>query len=254
MNLITNADQSMAKNGVITVRTTSRRITAEEARSLDGSSEGEFAVIEVADNGEGISPENRQHIFEPFFTTKEVGKGTGLGLSVIFGIVQRHEGFILVDSTMGEGSTFSVFLPLLKCQEKEPQEKPDSLPARGSETILVADDSQEVRHIVSYILKEFGYNILAAKDGVEAVDIFRQNRGGIDLMLFDMAMPDMGGLEAYRIISCEDPGMRCILMTGYTTQEQMIEAEGLGVSIVLKPLSPKAILHKVREVLDHVKS
>ncbi len=251
MNLITNAVQAMDKSGLITVRTMLRSITAEEARVLAGAREGEFAVIEVADNGAGISPEHLLRIFEPFFTTKEVGKGTGLGLSVVFGVIERHEGFILVDSTPGQGSTFSIFLPLLQGHEKENLQQSDMVPVRGSETILVADDSQEVRHIVTYILQEFGYTVLAAGNGVEAVEIFRQNRGRVDLLLFDIVMPEMDGVEAYKEIAGDAPDIRCLLMTGYTSQEQMAEAENLSIPLLLKPLSPKQILHMVREVLDY---
>ena len=251
MNLIVNAVQAMPLGGEIALRTTVRTISADEAKKLETPSEGDFAVIEVADTGGGILQENIGRIFEPFFTTKEVGEGSGLGLSVAYGITESHGGFILVDSRPGKGSAFSVHLPLGHQTTSERPGHSDSPPQGGTETILIADDSDEILQIATYILGDFGYSVLSARDGTEALDLFLHDPEGIDLLLLDFAMPNMGGLEVYDAISAEHPGVKCILMSGYMKPEQIIESEKKGISLIGKPISPKEILLKIREVLDH---
>jgi polar amino acid transport system substrate-binding protein len=194
----------------------------------------------------------QKRIFEPFFTTKEVGKGTGLGLAVVYGIIKQHDGFINVYSEPGMGTTFRIYLPIIGERETEvagvQQHEP---PARGTETVLVAEDDENLRKLSRTVLTEFGYTVIEAADGEEAVKKFMENQDTIQLLLFDLIMPKKNGKEASDEIKKIKPEVKVLFASGYDPdllqQKTLLEE---GVHLVYKPISPMDLLRKVRSVLD----
>jgi PAS domain S-box-containing protein len=248
-NLTTNARDAMPKGGTLTIET--RQITLDD--TLDGiqgfDKPGTYALLSVSDSGTGIDQETKEHIFDPFFTTKEVGKGTGLGLSTIYGIIKQHNGYITVYSEPGMGTTFRIYLPAIQAaaQEDKPSEKHAE---GGEETILVAEDSREVRHLIRNILEEYGYTIIEAVDGKDAIDVFKKQKH-IDLLILDSVMPRKNGREAYDEIHAIDPHVKVLFTSGYTRDVILDKGiEDKSFDFISKPLSPKGLLEKVREVLD----
>ncbi|MDP1759595.1 MAG: response regulator, partial [Thermodesulfovibrionales bacterium] len=192
----------------------------------------------------------------PFFTTKEVGKGTGLGLSMVYGIIKQHHGHISVDSEEGQGTTFRIYLPLIPnafgtvSKETKAAEAATAITG-GPETILLAEDEEAVRKLTKIVLEEFGYTVIEASDGQEAVSKFTENKDKIDLLLSDIIMPRMNGREAYERIKKIKPKLKVLFASGYPsdfTHKSEILAEGLD--FISKPVSPDNLLKKVREVLD----
>jgi PAS domain S-box-containing protein len=247
MNLANNSRDAMPRGGRLTISTA--------AVSLDpapgGLPSGSYAAVAVADSGLGMEKEIQAHIFEPFFTTKEVGKGTGLGLAIVYGIVKNHGGVVTLDSTPGQGTTFTIYLPL-KSQSKKKAErrKQDNIPS-GSETILLIEDDPAVRQVTRSVLEEFGYSVLEAADGIAALDIFRQERERIGLVLCDLIMPKLNGRETLAAIQKMKKGIKAIFMSGYTAG--IIADKGIadaGMHLLLKPLNPGEMLKKIRSVLD----
>jgi CheY-like chemotaxis protein len=194
----------------------------------------------------------RKKIFEPFFTTKEMGTGTGLGLAVVYGIIKQHEGFINVYSEMGIGTTFKIYLPLITSKVREevivPEEK---ILTRGTETILLTEDDESVRSLISIVLKQQGYTVIEAVDGKDAVMKFMENRETIDLLLSDLIMPKMSGKDAYDEIKVWRPDLKAIFASGYAPdvvrQKMALDSE---VTLISKPITPYALLKKVRTLLD----
>jgi two-component system cell cycle sensor histidine kinase/response regulator CckA len=204
-----------------------------------------------------MDKETLSHIFEPFFTTKDPGKGTGLGLSMAYGIVKQHDGHIHVLSELGKGTTFKIYLPVdTNAAETETETLlPSSM--GGSETILIAEDEESLRNLSKDILEGLGYTVLIAKNGEEAVEIFAENRERIDMLLFDVVMPRMGGVEAYENVRALNADIPLILMTGYsaeTVQSKFVKrersAEEIGAVVIQKPYSIDGLGSKIREVLD----
>ncbi|HCZ11376.1 MAG TPA: hybrid sensor histidine kinase/response regulator, partial [Nitrospiraceae bacterium] len=189
-----------------------------------------------------------------FFTTKEVGKGTGLGLSIAYGIIKQHEGYINCYSERGMGTTFKIYLPEIDVEGKEEKPAGESSIIGGSETILLAEDDNATRKLTKEVLVKFGYNIIEAVDGEEAVLKFSDNKDKIQLLLLDVIMPKKNGREAFNEIDGINPGIKTIFMSGYT--DDIIHEKGIleeGINFLTKPVSPKALLKKVREVLDEQK-
>jgi two-component system, cell cycle sensor histidine kinase and response regulator CckA len=253
-NLSTNARDAMAQSGHLTINTDIAAIDEMYIKEHGYGVAGDYALITVTDTGAGMDKPTQDKIFEPFFTTKEVGKGTGLGLSTAYGIVKQHNGFINCYSEPGKGTIFKIYLPLLKTDEKiaiEPVRK-GTLPQRGGEeTILVAEDDATVRQIIVYILTQYGYTVLEAEDGAQAVQVFTEHAQEVDLLLFDVIMPNKNGKDAYMQIQNIKPGVPVIFSSGYTAD--IILQQGIleeGFEMLLKPVSMTALLQKVREVLD----
>lgn len=252
INLATNARDAMKKGGVLTIETGLRVVDAPMAQTSGLGKPGRYAIIMVSDNGAGMDEETRKRIFEPFFTTKEVGKGTGLGLSIVFGIIKQHDGFINVYSEPGKGTIFKVYIPLVESgnasnAEAQIQENPKG----GDETILVAEDEGSVRNLVEEILTKFGYNVILAVDGEDAIEKFNANRDTIKLILMDMIMPKKSGKEAYDEIRLLKPEVRVLYTSGYALD--FIQSRGeldQGTDLVMKPVQPIELLRKVREMLD----
>jgi PAS domain S-box-containing protein len=250
MNLCVNARDAMPGGGELTV--TTRRLDAPDAflRSAPGGRAGPYVRIDIADTGIGIDRAIRGKIFDPFFTTKEKGKGTGLGLATVYGIVKNHSGFINVESEMGAGTTFSVYIPAVEKQAEKPREI-ESRPEGGQETILVVDDEETIRFLVRDILEEIGYKVIAAEDGYRAVEMYAERLAEIDLVILDMTMPGMGGRETFEKLKKLNPRVLAVLSTGYSEDERARQMLALGVkAFVQKPYRIDDLAGAVRRILD----
>jgi len=252
MNLAVNSRDAMPEGGCFSVETSRVSVEEEYAAQNPEISVGEYAVISVSDTGTGMSPEVRDKIFEPFFTTKEKGKGTGLGLATVYGIVKQHGGNIQVYSELGSGTTFRIYLPLMRGEMPATQKKDD--PAKtygGSETILVVDDDRSIRNLVVDTLESFGYTLIGASSGEEALKLMAAWNGPVHLLLTDVIMPGLNGKELAQRVARKFPSIPILYMSGYSGD--VIAHQGLldaGVEYLQKPLTPSRLLRKVREVLD----
>jgi CheY-like chemotaxis protein len=217
-----------------------------------GATPGEYILLTVADTGHGMDKETLQHIFEPFYTTKEAGKGTGLGLAIVYGIVQNHNGYIQVDSRPGGGTTFRIYFPVLKGDGLEKAEaKVQKESPRGKERILLVDDEKTVLDIGQDLLRQYGYETILADGGEKAIEIYRQEKDRIDLVILDLIMPGMGGQKCFQEFLKINPKIKVIISTGASAEEQVREAfSPHPVGFVSKPYQLKDMLEKVREVLD----
>ncbi|GFO66445.1 hypothetical protein GMLC_00240 [Geomonas limicola] len=251
MNLATNARDAMPEGGTLQVQT--QLVDLEPGRiGFSWCSTGRYALLSIADTGMGMDEATRAKIFEPFFTTKEVGKGTGLGLAMAYGIALQHNGQIMVESELGQGTIFKVYLPITSCQEAAPPpDEPRAEAQAGCELILVAEDETAVRELVRSILMSFGYRVLLAADGAEAVEQFRAHRDEVDLVLLDLIMPKLSGKAAYDEIQRLKPGIPTLFTSGYTAD--VIRSKGElapETELVMKPVHPLHLISKVRELLD----
>jgi PAS domain S-box-containing protein len=251
MNLCLNSRDAMPKGGTLSLETAN--VTLDEAAAVEhiGGRAGEFIRLGVADNGEGMPPEILEHVFEPFFTTKGPGKGTGLGLAVVFGIVKQHGGWIECQSTIGRGTRFDIYLP--RCREPELPSAgiSDGGVRGGCETVLLADDQDMVRTLGRDILARFGYRVLLAADGQEALDVYRQRASEIDLVILDYAMPRLSGLDCLRQLRELKPNLPVLFSSGYYSEQalQALEKEE-AVSFVAKPYRATELARSVRAILD----
>lgn len=251
MNLATNARDAMPEGGIFAIETSLLRMDEEFVAMHGFGVPGEYAVITVSDTGVGMNPDTRQRIFEPFFTTKEVGRGTGLGLSVVYGILQRHDGYVKVYSDMGMGTTFQVYLPMARCWEKSLQAAPYRNSEGGLETILVAEDNRELLDVIQLTLNAWGYTVIATTNGEETVEKFRESAEDIDLLLLDIIMPKKSGIDVLDEARSLRPEIKVLFMSGYPAD--FIKDRGLMKSqyaYVSKPVSPNSLLRSIREVLD----
>ena len=251
LNLTTNARDAMACSGSIAVGT-EVAVLGPDFRSSHGYGEpGTYALITFADDGAGIDESSLQRIFEPFFTTKEVGKGTGLGLSICYSIVKQHGGYIDCRSEPGKGTTFRIYLPLLDEAAQGSEIAAVAPLAKGTETVLVAEDDPVVRGLINSVLTEFGYTVIQAGDGEQAVAMFSERRDGIALCLLDAIMPKKNGWETFQEIKRINPAAKVLLMSGYQADgaltRSMLAEEA---QFLAKPISPRDLLQKVRELLD----
>jgi two-component system, cell cycle sensor histidine kinase and response regulator CckA len=252
MNLAVNARDAMPDGGVVTIRTHNYNLeTLTEGMRFDLAL-GPYLVIEVMDTGIGMSPETAFHIFEPFFTTKAKDKGTGLGLSTVYGIVKQSGGDIVVDSEVDKGTTFKVFLPVAPdLVAAMAPVRTEQGPAKGSETILLVEDDKTVRYLTKRLLERAGYNVLLASHGGEALFIAGEHKGPIHILVTDVVMPEMGGLQLVSRLLEQHPYMKAIMMSGYTDKEVVAFAEKLpGAAFLQKPFSYEELTTKVRLLLD----
>jgi PAS domain S-box-containing protein len=249
MNLAVNAHDAVPEGGRITIATSAETIEAEEAMAA-GISPGTYATIIFSDNGSGIAKENLERIFEPFFTTKAQGKGTGLGLSIVYGIVKQHNGHIKVYSEVGYGTTFRIYLPMTREAQAADEERAQLFP-RGTETILVAEDDENVRKIVVDVLEAYGYRTIVAVAGDDAVAKFQEHKDEVALAFVDAIMPRKNGWQVYDEIQRIRPGTKVLFTSGYT--DEIIRKESImadKAEILTKPVAPSLLLTKIREVLD----
>lgn len=249
MNLCINASHAISGTGEIQITTTS----VTHAVPTEQLPAGEYLSIKVSDTGSGIEKEHLEHIFDPFFTTKDRGKGTGLGLSSTYGAVIKHGGTISVESTLQMGTTFTITVPLLeKMPEQESTESPSMMPdSSGVASCLVVDDDPIVRTVIRQILEAQGYTVFLAHDGLEALEIYEDERADLDLIMLDLMMPKLSGLECYRALQKQHNTVPVLLMSGFTTTIDLHEFERMGINELLrKPFSKEQLLTMVRRYLD----
>ena len=251
VNLATNARDAMPNGGTLTIETELVELDDNFIKYHGFGRTGLYAYLAVTDTGKGISEDMRQKIFEPFFTTKDVGKGTGLGLAITYGIIRQHLGYINIYSEPGKGTSFKIYLPAAKESAAVGRSAKLPLLAGKSETILVAEDDATVRDSVSKMLKEFGYKVIEAVSGEDAVEKFTLNREHVKLLLLDVVMPGMNGRETYDRIKGMDPAMKAIFTSGYTPeflkQKKVFDNDFM---MLTKPIVPDSFLARIREVLD----
>jgi PAS domain S-box-containing protein len=251
MNLWTNARDAMPRGGRLEVATRQVECDAQQAALHGLEAPGRYVLITIADDGVGMDEATRGHIFEPFFTTKAMGKGTGLGLSIVYGIVRQHHGQIGVTSEPGRGTTFRIHLRLTDLPAARPAAEVLEEVRGGSETVLVAEDDDEVRSLVRRVLQGAGYGVILARGGEEALRLFEERDAEIALCLFDVVMPQMGGLDLLRKIRGRQPEKRIVLMSGYAPDLVGDRPGEAGVTtLLLKPFTPRELLRRVREALD----
>jgi signal transduction histidine kinase/CheY-like chemotaxis protein len=251
LNLCVNARDAMPTDGTLTIAT-SLAAGTELTEMFTGVTAETYACICVSDTGIGMSRQVKSHIFEPFFTTKERGKGTGLGLSTTYGIVKQSGGYLWCDSEVGRGTTFRVFLPRVEEPVSQVAERKAPAPLHpGDETVLLVEDEPEVRSLVQRILKTQGYTVVTAANPDEAVAVAREFKGTIQLMVTDVVMPGMSGLQLAERLQPTRPAMRVLFVSGYT--DDAMGPQGIlepGRAFLQKPFTPVALARKVREILD----
>jgi signal transduction histidine kinase/ActR/RegA family two-component response regulator len=248
MNLAVNARDAMPDGGKLILET--KRCHLDESYVAEHSEvvPGAYVLLAVTDSGSGMTPEIREHIFEPFFTTKELGKGTGLGLATVYGIVKQSRGHISVYSEVGLGTTFKIYLPAVEKSVSVVAAESAATAHRGSETVLLAEDESALRSLAVQSLKRLGYNVLEAGDGAQALKVAGEFAGTIDVLITDMVMPKMGGLELAGKLLEKRPGTRIIFMSGYTEAATLDRARLEPDAILLsKPFSIETLASKIRD-------
>jgi len=252
MNLSTNARDAMPDGGVLLFETDTIRMDEDYIKTHGYGNPGPYALLAVTDSGCGMDEETRKRIFEPFFTTKETGKGTGLGLAMVYGIIKQHNGYINVYSEPRRGTTFKIYLPLIKSEVWEKGKvAPVAYCTGGTERVLVAEDDKEIRELTRDVLERFGYTVITAEDGEDAIDKFSGSKDDIQVMLLDVMMPKKNGREVYEKISTIKPDIKVIFLSGYTGN--ILHKKGIlsqKFDFIQKPIAPKVLLAKIREVLD----
>jgi two-component system cell cycle sensor histidine kinase/response regulator CckA len=252
LNLVVNARDAMADGGAITITTENATLGGEAADWPMPVRPGTYALLTVSDTGSGMSDEVQAHIFEPFFTTKEPGKGTGLGLSTVYGIVDQMEGSICVRSEVGRGTSFAIYLPAIPGSVPEtPSEPVAPERQRSSETILLVEDEPAVRRLARRALEAQGFRILEAGSGAEALTLSKAHADELDMLLTDVVMPQMSGVELAGRLTASDPGLRVLYMSGYT--EDALGQRGVlspETAFLSKPFTPAVLVEAVRAVLD----
>jgi len=251
MNLAVNARDAMPNGGKLVIETANCDLDHSFTASHPLMKSGPYVILVVTDSGTGMDTETQAHIFEPFFTTKEKGKGTGLGLAMVYGIVKQSGGFIWVYSELGKGTSFKIYLPRVDQAEDPVGSSHPSIDIPvGTETVLLAEDEQDVREIAREFLESGGYHVIEAEDGRKAIELAAQNQGNIQLLVTDMVMPGMTGQELAVRLQSENPGLNVIFMSGYSERAatEMADADP-SVRLLSKPFSRSAILRAVRESL-----
>jgi PAS domain S-box-containing protein len=252
LNLAVNARDALPRGGTVTIETANVELRGPDAEENSCGNEGDFVLLTIADDGHGMDDEVRAQLFEPFFTTKD-GQGTGLGLATVYGIVKQSGGYIWVDSEPGAGSCFRVYLPRVEA-EAPVVPGPSGLGVetpQGAETILLVEDEEIVRELVKEMLTGFGYSVLEARNGREAIDVSLAHPGPIDLLVSDVIMPGMSGPEAARVVVESRPATRVLFISGYT--DSAIVHHGVlerGTEFLQKPFNSQTLAQKVRAVLD----
>jgi PAS domain S-box-containing protein len=251
MNLVVNARDAMPEGGRLIIETSNIDLEGTYKARHPIVREGPYVLLAVSDTGVGMDAETQAHIFEPFFTTKPQGKGTGLGLATVYGVVKQSGGFIWVYSELGRGTTFKIYLPRVD----QPVDAPGSVPAsteapRGTETILLTEDEQDVREVAREFLESGGYTVMEARDGAEALALAEKHKDEINLLITDMVMPRMTGLELAARLKEKQPGLRMLYMSGYS---ERAASESLqpdpSIRMLTKPFSRGALLRAVHELL-----
>ena len=253
LNLAVNARDAMPKGGQLAIRIAVADVAETLGRGHSEARAGRFVCLSVTDTGMGITPENLRRIFEPFFTTKEIGKGTGLGLATAYGIVKQHQGWIEVDSQVDKGTTFRIYLPYQGAEPGVPEKPTTQITVRGgNETILLVEDEAPVCELVSRVLGKYGYKVLPANNAVEALEVWRDKKDEIALLLTDLVMPNhMNGRELAEKLWAEQPKLKVIFTSGYSAdivgKDFKLEPE---LNFLQKPYHPQTLATTVRRCLD----
>lgn len=253
MNLCINARDAMPRGGQLTLSAAVIDLAGYPVKGQAEARSGRFVCLSVQDSGCGMDQAVLKHLFEPFFTTKPVGKGTGLGLATVFGIVKQHDGWIEVESVVGQGSTFRVYLPGLATPADQPQAaETGGEPVRGgSETILLVEDDFSLRRASALCLRKRGYAVLEAAHGAEALELWRKHQPRVDLLFTDMVMPQtMTGLDLAKRLRKERPGLGVIISSGYTAEQADLVSPELGMKFLAKPYHFPNLAKLVRQCLD----
>lgn len=257
MNLILNARDAMHGRGVITIKTGTCIMKEPVAGPKSRMGRRRCVCISVTDTGSGIDEHHLQTIFDPFFTTKEVGKGTGLGLSIVYTVVQAHGGSVKVSSKKGEGTTFTISLPVPQ-EVSSGDESPfyEKLPVQegsrisGKETILIVEDEEVLRDLLSTFMRSLGYVVVTARDGDEALTVFESEPGRYDLIISDMMMPNKNGIELFKEVRAARPQVKFLLVTGYSLADVDESVLGQMTAIVTKPYTPMQLVTLIRDIFD----
>jgi two-component system cell cycle sensor histidine kinase/response regulator CckA len=253
MNLATNARDAMPGSGELRFELSRVKGAVEDTLSLGGAgtAEREWVCLAISDTGTGMTEEVQAHLFEPFFTTKGVDKGTGLGLAQVYGIVRQHEGHIGVETELGRGTTFRVYLPAYEGEVEETEAKEPSDPPQGQgETILLVEDNEALREVGRSSLESLDYRVLTAENGHEALAIY-EAEGGADLVVTDVVMPEMGGAELMRALTRSDPNLKAVGITGYAVKDIAEELRAAGfLDVIHKPFGVEDLARVIRRVLD----
>ena len=249
LNLFVNAWQAMPTGGEMFIETANVKLD-EPAVFPYGITAGDYVKIEVTDTGTGMDETTRQRIFDPFFTTKDVDRGTGLGLASVYGIINNHKGMIQVESELGKGSTFTIFLPGIVSDVVSENEKKAEI-HKGNETVLLVDDEEMIINVGRHLLERIGYKVLLARSGTEALAVFEQNMDQIDLVILDMIMPQMTGGETYDRLRIMDPDVKVLLSSGYSMSGEATEILKRGCNgFIQKPFNMEALSQKIKLVLE----
>jgi PAS domain S-box-containing protein len=251
MNLATNARDAMPGGGLLTIKTELFEMDRKYVRAHGYGKPGRYARITVTDTGTGMDKKTKEKIFEPFFTTKEVGKGTGLGLAIIYGIIKQHNGFVNVYSEKGVGTTFNIYLPLISVEVKKTEEQEFAVPTGGAETLLLAEDDGDVRRLTKELLVGYGYTVIEALDGDDALQKFIEHRESVQLLMLDVIMPKRNGRDVYNKVKKMEPGIKVLFTSGYPAE--IIRSKRIldeGLEFITKPIVPRDLLERVRSVLD----
>jgi two-component system, cell cycle sensor histidine kinase and response regulator CckA len=251
INLVVNARDAMPNGGKVVIETSSAELDEVYASRHAGLRAGTYVMLSVSDTGEGMNDETSSHIFEPFFTTKEPGKGTGLGLSTVYGIVKQSGGYITVETAVGKGTTFQIYLPQVQAAAEEILFTPPSPgDPSGRETILIVEDETTLRRLLCLSLERRGYSVHAARNGAEAMEIFRLHPSAIDLVVSDIMMPHMNGIELKRKAVALRPDLKFLFMSGYSEEViQQLQTSGQGCAFLEKPFLPRDLVAKVQGLL-----
>jgi two-component system, cell cycle sensor histidine kinase and response regulator CckA len=252
MNLAVNARDAMPDGGTLSVETRNVILDEEVRRSQPELTPGNYVLLAVADTGQGMDKATLKNIFDPFFTTKEVGKGTGLGLAMVYGIVKNHHGHIVCASQPGQGTVFEIYLPAVVKIEKTPAAVTGTHRLRGgNETILLVDDDASLRNLGEQILRFHGYTVTSAQDGEKALQIYKDCKGRIDLIVLDLSMPGMGGALCLQRLLEMNPEAKVVIASGYSVSGETEKATKSGAkAFVQKPYDVQQMIEVVREVLD----
>jgi PAS domain S-box-containing protein len=254
MNLATNARDAMPAGGSLSITTEVKAIGEDYITTHGYGKAGQYALIVVSDTGHGMDAQTLGRVFEPFFTTKKPGKGTGLGLSMAYGIVKQHDGYINVYSEPGNGTTFRIYLPLITLAVEDAHPNTGTPPPGGTETLLLAEDDQVIRTLMAGVLTDYGYQVIEAVDGKDALDKITAQLRKIDLLILDVIMPKMSGKEVYDSVKAQGPSPKALFISGYTADS--LNRRGIfeeGVHFIAKPVSPSELLHKIRSILDEAR-
>ena len=252
MNLVSNAKDAMPEGGLLLLTSESFRIDNEFVRSRGFGKPGKYVVIAISDTGIGIDEMSKEKIFEPFYTSKEIDKGTGLGLSIVYGIIKEHKGYIEVDSELDKGTTVKIYLPMIETGKDNSIEQIEKvIPRGGKETVLLVEDNSMIRQFLTSELSEFGYRLIVAEDGEDALNKFTEHKDEIQFLITDVIMPKKSGKEVYTEIKKIRPDIKALFLSAYS--EEMLQNESpfiKGINFMSKPVKPYDLLRKIREILD----